>query len=145
MNVGRIRGVLLVRLTGADLADPVALHKRFEELIIHESERRLVADLSAVSYMNSMQIGAVVGLHLLAYENLAVMKFVGLRPRIQDLFKLLGVDTLLDMHYARAKNALESFGVLEDFVGSAEADEVAEPADDPAIGGPAAPDRPDST
>jgi hypothetical protein len=61
--------------------------------------------------MNSSQIGAVVGLHVLAYENLAVVKFVGINERIAGLFKLVGVDTLLDMHYARSANALKSFGV----------------------------------
>ncbi len=104
----------MVKLTGADLSDPLALHNRFEEIIIHEGDRRLLVDLAGVSYMNSMQIGAVVGLHVLAYENLAVVKFVGLHQRIQNLFTLLGVDTLLDMHYARAKSALESFGVYEE-------------------------------
>jgi len=107
------RGILMVKLLGADLSDPPPLHKRFEELIIHEGERKLLVDLSEVSYMSSLQIGAVVGLHVLAYENLAVIKFVGLHQRVKTLFELLGVDTLLDMHYARAKSALESFGVYD--------------------------------
>ena len=92
----------MVRLNGSDLSDPLTLHKRFEEVIIHDGARKLLVDLSDVSYMNSMQIGAVVGLHVLAYENLSVVKFVGLHERILNLFKLLGVDTLLDMHYAIA-------------------------------------------
>ena len=111
MEILRRGGITLVRVTGADLADPVSLHKRFEEAVIFEGDRKLLVDLSAVSYMNSTQIGAVVGLHVLAYENLAVVKFVGMRGRVAVLFKLVGVDTLLDMHYARAASALESFGV----------------------------------
>jgi anti-anti-sigma factor len=105
------RGVFIVNLNGADLSDPLKLHKRFEEVIIHDGARKLLVDLSEVPYMNSMQIGAVVGLHVLAYENLSVVKFVGLHDRIKNLFSLLGVDTLLDMHYARAGSALESFGL----------------------------------
>ncbi len=101
----------MIRLNGSDLSDPLSLHNRFQEVIIHEGARKLLVDLGDVSYMNSMQIGAVVGLHVLAYENLSVVKFVGLHDRILNLFKLLGVDTLLDMHYARAKSALESFGL----------------------------------
>jgi anti-anti-sigma regulatory factor len=104
----------MVKLNGADLGDPLTLHKRFEEVIIHDGARKLLVDLSDVAYMNSMQIGAVVGLHVLAYENLSVVKFVGLHQRIKSLFTLLGVDTLLDMHYARARSALESFGIYED-------------------------------
>ena len=121
MEIRRDGGITFVRLTGADLADPVNLHKKFEAAVIFEGDRKLLVDLSAVSYMNSTQIGAVVGLHCLAYENLAVVKFVGLGERIAMLFRLLGVDTLLDMHYARAKSALESFGVY------GPAEETAEP------------------
>jgi anti-anti-sigma factor len=111
MEIERQQGITFVRLTGADLADPVNLHKKFEEAVIYEGDRKLLVDLSNVAYMNSTQIGAVVGLHCLAYENLAVVKFVGLHDRIAMLFRLLGVDTLLDMRYARAKSALESFGI----------------------------------
>ncbi|MHC4915939.1 MAG: STAS domain-containing protein [Planctomycetota bacterium] len=113
MEVTQRQGICMVKLNGADLGDPLTLHKRFEEVIIHDGARKLLVDLSDVAYMNSMQIGAVVGLHVLAYENLSVVKFVGLHQRIKSLFTLLGVDTLLDMHYARARTALESFGIYE--------------------------------
>ena len=122
MEISRRQGIVLLKLTGADLANPVELHRKFEEMVIFEGDRKVLADLSGVSYMNSTQIGAVVGLHVLAYENLAVVKFVGLHERVADLFKLLGVDTLLDMHYARARGALESFGIFEP-------EKPAEPAD----------------
>ena len=111
MEVERRDGITILRLTGADLADPVNLHRSFETAILYEGDRKVLCDLSAVPYMNSTQIGAVVGLHVMAYENLAIIKFVGLHQRVVELFKLLGVDKLLDMHYARLKSALESFGV----------------------------------
>jgi anti-anti-sigma regulatory factor len=111
MEIKRRGGITLFKITGADLADPLGLHKRVEAAILEEGDRKLLVDLSEVSYMNSSQIGAVVALHVLAYENLAVVKFVGMRERIVMLFELLGVDKLLDMHYARAAAALESFGV----------------------------------
>jgi anti-anti-sigma factor len=111
VEVQQDRDVWIIQINGSDLSDPVSLHKRFEEVIIHQGARKLLVDLSDVSYMNSMQIGAVVGLHVLAYENLSVVKFAGLHDRIKSLFRLLGVETLLDMHYARAVSALESFGV----------------------------------
>ncbi len=113
MELHHKHGIAMIKLTGADLSDPLALHNRFQEIIIHQGDRKLLVDLSEVSYMNSMQIGGVVGLHVLAYENLAMIKFVGLHARVQSLFGLLGVDTLLDMHYARAKGAMESFGIYE--------------------------------
>jgi len=125
MEILRRGGITLVRVTGADLADPVSLHKRFEEAVILEGDRKVMVDLAGIEYMNSTQIGAVVGLHVLAYENLAVVKFVGLRGRVAVLFKLVGLDTLLDMHYARAAGALESFGDYnpEDWAGLTEGGE----------------------
>ncbi|HOX08621.1 MAG TPA: STAS domain-containing protein [Planctomycetota bacterium] len=111
MQIRRRQGITLIRLNGADLADPLRLHQRVEAAVVADGDRKLLVDLSAVTDMNSTQIGAVVGLHVLAYENLAVVKFVGMRERIVTLFRLLGVDTLLDMHYARATGALASFGV----------------------------------
>jgi anti-anti-sigma factor len=113
LEIEQTNSIYMIRLNGADLSDPLTLHNKFEEVIIHEGARKLLVNLSDVAYMNSMQIGAVVGLHVLAYENLSVVKFVGLHDRIKNLFKLLGVDTLLDMHYARARSALESFGIYE--------------------------------
>ena len=71
MEIQQRSSIHMVRLNGADLTDPLTLHNKFEEVIIHEGARKLLVDLSDVSYMNSMQIGAVVGLHVLAYENLA--------------------------------------------------------------------------
>ena len=113
MEIKRHQGITLIKVASTDLADPVKLHRSIEEAVISNGDRKLLVDLSEVTYMNSSQIGAVVGLHVLAYENLAVVKFVGIRERIAGLFKLVGVDTLLDMHYARSTSALESFGVYK--------------------------------
>jgi anti-sigma B factor antagonist len=110
MEIKRRQGITLIKVTGQDLADPAALHRRVEAVVAGDGDRKLLVDLSEVAFMNSTQIGAVVGLHVLAYENLAVVKFVGINERITGLFKLVGVDTLLDMHYARSAAALESFG-----------------------------------
>jgi anti-anti-sigma regulatory factor len=104
------KGVLIIELTSKDLADPVSLNEAFEQFVVYDEERRLVIDLSAVDYMTSLQIGAVVGLHIMAYENVAMLKFVGLSDKVKLLFRLLGIDTLVEMHYGRAQ-ALESFGV----------------------------------
>lgn len=149
MELKEERGVYMIRLNGSDLSDPLSLHKRFEEIIIHDGARRILVDLSDVSYMNSMQIGAVVGLHVLAYENLSVVKFVGLHDRIMNLFKLLGVDTLLDMHYARARSALQSFGLYtapEGERGSREASKLSAGEDDSAASPGGAPaDAPRAT
>jgi len=106
------KGVLVVELTSADLSDPVTLNEKFEQFIVYDEERRIVIDLGELEYLTSLQIGAVVGLHIMAYENVTMMKFAGLSEKVKMLFRLLGVDTLIEMHYGRAQ-ALLSFGVEE--------------------------------
>ena len=42
MELERRQGITLIRLIGADLADPVKLHKRFEEAVIFEGDRKVL-------------------------------------------------------------------------------------------------------
>ena len=101
MEYSRTDGVLHVGLTEGDIASPVELHQAFEEFIIHEGDRRIVVDLSDVRALTSLMIGALVSLHLLAYENVVVLTFENMHPRITALFKLIGVDKLMESHYGR--------------------------------------------
>ena len=95
------KDVLVVELTEGDLKDPVVLNSEFEEMIVEEEERKILVDLSAVKMMTSLMIGAVVSIHTVAYENVAILKFTGLSEKVRMLFRLLGIDKLIEMHYGR--------------------------------------------
>jgi anti-anti-sigma regulatory factor len=99
MNYDRHDGVLHVQLTEADLNNPVMLHSIFEDFIFNEGDRRITLDLSSVSMLTSLMIGTLVSLHLLAYENVVVLTFQGLHEKILSLFRLIGVDKLIEAHY----------------------------------------------
>ena len=109
MNVYSDHGVLVVVLAERDLKDPVTLNETFEEMVVRQGRRKILVDLSPVETMNSLMIGAIVGLHIIAYENVAVLKFTGLSEHLKMLFRLLGVDKLLELHYGK-EAAVESFG-----------------------------------
>jgi len=109
MKTSKEKNIFVVELTSKDLADPVSLNEAFERFILEQEERRIVVDLSGIEYLTSLQIGAVVGLHIMAYENVTICKFAGMSEKVKMLFRLLGIDTLIEMHYGRAQ-ALESFG-----------------------------------
>ena len=102
MESWRADGVLHVKLGEKEIASPVDLHGAFEDLIFNQAERRIVVDLSDVHMLTSLMIGALVSLHLLAYENVVVLTFERLHPKIRTLFKLIGVDRLVASHYGRA-------------------------------------------
>ena len=99
MESRRTDGVLHVRPSERDIADPVSLHDAFEDFILREGERRIAVDLSDVHALTSLMIGALVSLHILAYENVVVLTFEKMNPKIENLFKLLGIDKLLEWHY----------------------------------------------
>lgn len=100
MECSRQGGVLFVKLTEQDLNRPVELHAAFEDLIFNEGERRIIVDLSDVSMLTSLMIGTLVSLHLLAYENVVVLNFQGMHEKILALFRLIGVDKLIEAHYS---------------------------------------------
>ncbi len=102
MESWRTDGVLHVKLGEEEIASPVDLHDAFEDFIFNRAERRIVVDLSDVHSLTSLMIGALVSLHLLAYENVVVLTFENTHPKIRALFKLIGVDKLMESHYGRA-------------------------------------------
>ena len=99
MEYARHGGTLNVILTESDLNNPVMLHSVFEDFIFNEGDRRISVDLSSVTMLTSLMIGTLVSLHLLAYENVVVLTFQGLHEKILSLFRLIGVDKLIEAHY----------------------------------------------
>ena len=99
MEESRDDGVLTVRITQADLAEPTDLYLAFSDMIFERGELRIRANLSGVSSLDSLQIGTLVSIHLLAYENVVVLSFEGVSERMRALFKLIGVDNLIEAHY----------------------------------------------
>ena len=101
MESSRRDGVLCVKPSEEEIGRPVDLHSAFADLILQDEERRIVVDLSEVRTLTSLMIGALVSLHLLAYENLTVLTFENMHPRIKTLLELIGVDTLVEAHYGK--------------------------------------------
>ena len=93
--------VLVVTLAQQDMADPVSVHADFERFILQEGYRRISVDLSQIAEMQSLQLGCLVGLHLLAYENAVILTFDNISTKVRMLFKLLGIETLLSLHSYR--------------------------------------------
>jgi len=89
-------GVLVMAVTPPDLLDPIALGQEVERYIVKEKWRKIKVDLRHIDYLSSVQLGALVTMHAIAYENVAVMKFVSVCERLQHLFKLLGINILIE-------------------------------------------------
>jgi len=53
-----------------------------------------------VRALTSLMIGTLVSLHLLAYENVVILSFTGMHEKLVALFRLIGIDKLMEAHYA---------------------------------------------
>jgi len=99
MEIKKTKDVVLVRLSPQDLTAIQETSEILEDLLKVDGERKFVADISAIKQINSLQAGALVTLHLLCYENLAVMKLAGVQEKVKVVLQLIGLDKLMEMHH----------------------------------------------
>jgi len=109
MEIKKVKDVVVLKLKPADLSDIQETSEIVENLLKVDGERKFVADLASVNAINSLQAGALVTLHLLCYENLAVMKLAGVDEKVKMVLRLIGLDKLMEMHHG-ADVASQSFG-----------------------------------
>lgn len=99
MKIEKSGSVVVLTIVKEDLSNPQHASKVLEELIQSEGQRNFVADLSKLDQISSLQVGAIVTLHLICYENLAVLKLANVSTPILKVLKLVGLDKLMEMHH----------------------------------------------
>lgn len=109
MEIRKVKDVVVLRLKAADLTAIQDTSDIVETMLKVDGERKFVADLTEIHQINSLQAGALVTLHLLCYENLALMKLAGIDERVKTVLRLIGLDKLMEMHHG-AEVASQSFG-----------------------------------
>jgi anti-anti-sigma factor len=109
MQVSKEDGVVVLKLLPADLSDPRQMSALMEKLLVEDGERRIVADLRQIESIYSMQIGALVTMHVMCYENVAVMKLAGANEKVKNLLRMVGLETMMEMHHG-PEVAAQSFG-----------------------------------
>lgn len=109
MDCWRKNGVFFLRPRQADLSDPRGVTEVLEAALRDDGERNVIVDLSLADSLSSLQIGTLVTLHLLCYENLAVMKLANVAEKVKMVLRLIGLDKIMQYHHGAAV-ARESFG-----------------------------------
>ncbi|HYG76977.1 MAG TPA: STAS domain-containing protein [Planctomycetota bacterium] len=109
MEYTKENGVVILSITEADLNDPRSTSQVLEGLLKDEGETKFVADVSKVQNIYSIQIGTLVTMHVMCYENVAVMKLAGANDRVKNLLRMVGLEALMELHHG-ASIAAESFG-----------------------------------
>jgi anti-anti-sigma regulatory factor len=103
------QGFLRVKVQPGELDDPSQLVQQLEDIVRFGSIRELFVDLSEYESLTSLQIGALVTIHMTAYENLCRTIFEKLSSRSMEVLRLAGVDKLITIHHGEGVRK-KSFG-----------------------------------
>jgi anti-anti-sigma factor len=90
--------VTLVRVQEAKLTYPV-LSSFFSEVRqrVEAGARKMLIDLSAVSYIDSASIGCLMDIHRLLQEKSGAVKLCSLQPRVQTMISMTGVNKIIEL------------------------------------------------
>jgi len=100
---------LVFVLTKEDLSQTVQTLSIVENIIKEDGAIRVVADLQAIQSIFSLQIGTLVAMHVLAYENVAVMKLANVNEHVKNQLRLVGLDQIMEIHHG-PNAVVDSFG-----------------------------------
>ncbi len=109
MNVRKIDKDLVFDLTKEDLSKTVQTLTMVERIIKEEGAMHVVANLETIESIYSLQIGTLVAMHVLCYENVAVMKLANVNEHVKNQLRLVGLDQIMEIHHG-VNAALDSFG-----------------------------------
>jgi len=101
--------VTLVHVQEAKLTYPV-LSAFFSEVRqrVEAGARKMLIDLSAVSYIDSASIGCLMDIHRLLQEKTGAVKLCGLQPRVETMISMTGVHKIIDLFREEA-DAIAAF------------------------------------
>jgi anti-anti-sigma factor len=110
LTTDRAHGVAIVRVNEARLMYP--LLSEFTTTIaslIGSGERKVLLDLSAVTYVDSATIGCLMDLYRQASAAGGVLKLAGVQKRVETMLTMTGAHNFLEIH-ADEPSAVRSFG-----------------------------------
>lgn len=111
MDIQKDKDIITLTLTVDDLNDPRGMFRVLEKMLKQDGERKIIADLSQIESIYSLQIGTLVTMHVMCYENIAVMKLAGTKKKVREVLRSVGLETLMEMHHG-TDVAKESFASL---------------------------------
>lgn len=91
---GQAPGCQILRLTG-----PIVLNNLFpfQDALRADPPPCLILDLTAVPYMDSSGMGAIINYYVSCQRHSRKLIIAGTNPRVMELFKMTKVDSMLTM------------------------------------------------
>ena len=110
LEIGEKADVRIVRVKETKLTYP-NLSAFFAEVrqLVEGGTRKLLIDLSAVTYIDSASIGCLMDIYRLMQDRGGAVKLAGVQPRVETMISMTGVHKLIDLHREEGA-ALQAFG-----------------------------------
>ena len=110
LTTDRHQDVSIIRVNEARLMYPIL--SEFSSTVtslIGSGERKLLLDLSTVTYVDSATIGCLMDLYRQASAAGGVLKLAGVQKRVETMLTMTGAQNFLEIHPDQA-SAIKSFG-----------------------------------
>jgi anti-sigma B factor antagonist len=110
LNIDHAGGLAIVRVGETRLMYPLLSDFSGAVLsLISTGERKVLIDLSTVTYVDSATIGCFMDLYRQASAAGAALKLSGVQKRVETMLTMTGAQNFLELHADEA-SAIESFG-----------------------------------
>jgi anti-sigma B factor antagonist len=111
LSTEHTNGLAIVRVGESRLMYP--LLSEFSNVVtqlVTSGERRIIVDLSAVSYVDSATIGCLMDLYRQASAAGGALKLAGVQKRVETMLTMTGAQNFIEVH-PDEPSAVKSFGV----------------------------------
>ena len=110
LTTERSQDVSIVRVNESRLMYPILPEfANTVSSLIHAGERKVLVDLSTVTYVDSATIGCLMDLYRQATAAGGVLKLSGVQKRVETMLSMTGAQNFLEIHGDEAA-AVRSFG-----------------------------------
>jgi anti-anti-sigma factor len=110
LTTDRNQGVAVVRVREARLMYPILSDfSNTVTSLLSGGDRKILLDLSTVTYVDSATIGCLMDLYRQATAAGGVLKLSGVQKRVETMLTMTGAQNFLEIH-ADEPSALKSFG-----------------------------------
>jgi anti-anti-sigma factor len=110
LTTDRNQGVAVVRVREPRLMYPILSDfSNTVTSLLSAGDRKILLDLSTVTYVDSAPIGCLMDLYRQATAAGGVLKLAGVQKRVETMLTMTGAQNFLEIH-ADEPSALKSFG-----------------------------------
>ncbi|MBI2091375.1 MAG: STAS domain-containing protein [Deltaproteobacteria bacterium] len=97
ISVEELNGVSVMRCLGSLDADTVALFRKRGAELFEKGCRKFIVDVSSVSFIDSMGLGAMISLLRKTREKGGDVKLCGINKEIKEIFEITRLNKLFEV------------------------------------------------